>query len=171
MLTIFPYFTTITIDKSDRVSCTIIVLSYAEIFLQQWILLQEMNTIGVIEPSFEVGIVYDLTSKMLLLFSGKGIPIIRSRHTRLRPLFAEGIVILAVEVFAACRRHLRHDTCTAQMIRQEIARFHSARRGHYAPATEARTFECPVIMYQRTCITSGFVVVVSAHLDLCTVGK
>ena len=93
MLTIFPYFTTITIDKSDRVSCTIIVLSYAEIFLQQRVLLQEMNTIGVIEPSFEVGIVYDLASKMLLLFSGKGIPIIRSRHTRLRPLFAEGIVI------------------------------------------------------------------------------
>lgn len=68
MLTIFPYFTTITIDKSDRVSRTIIVLSYAEIFLQQRVLLQEMNTIGVIEPSFEVGIVYDLASKMLLLF-------------------------------------------------------------------------------------------------------
>ena len=157
MLTIFPYFTTITIDKSDRVSCTIIVLSYAEIFLQQWILLQEMNTIGVIEPSFEVGIVYDLTSKMLLLFSGKGIPIIRSRHTRLRPLFAEGIVILAVEVFAACRRHLRHDTCTAQMIRQEIVhlRVRAVVRADDPAVVERGALECvygSIIrrIYQRT---------------------
>ena len=54
----------------------------------------------------------------------------------------------------------------AQMIRQKIARFHSARRGHYAPATETRTLEYSVIIYQRTCITNGFVVVVSTHLNL-----
>ena len=87
---------------------------------------------------------------------------------RVVPTLAERIVIVLFDHRTVVGDDLPH---AAQMIRQEIARFHSARRGHYAPATEARTFECPVIMYQRTCITSGFVVVVSAHLDLCTVGK
>lgn len=104
---------------------------------------------------------------------GKGIPIIRSRHTRLRPLFAEGIVILAVEVFAACRRHLRHDTCTAQMIRQEIVhlRVRAVVRTDDPTAAERGAFECPVIIYQRTYVPSQLAIVVSAHLDLRTVGK
>ncbi len=59
---------------------------------------------------------------------------------RVVPTLAEGIVIVLFDHRTVVGDDLPH---AAQMIRQEIARFHSARRGHYAPATEARTFECP----------------------------
>ena len=59
------------------------------------------------------------------------------------------------------------------MIRQEIVHLRvCAVIRSYDPATPERcAFKCPVIIYQRTCVTCGFVVVVSAHLDLRTVGK
>ena len=145
-----------------------VVLSYTEIFLKQWVLLQEMDPFGIIKPCSEIGIIDLLESQMSFFLTEEDVTIIRCRHVGLCPLLAERIVIVLFDHRTVVGDDLPH---AAQMIRQEIARFHSARRGHYAPATEARTFECPVIMYQRTCITSGFVVVVSAHLDLCTVGK
>ena len=106
---------------------------------------------------------------MLLLFSGKGIPIIRSRHTRLRPLFAEGIVILAVEVFAACRRHLRHDARTAQMIGQEVMYLRTAVCSDDPSSAERCALEridsiiSPMI-YQRTYIPITVIFVIANGL-------
>ena len=40
-----------------------------------------------------------------------------------------------------------------------------------AASAERRALEFPVIVYQRTCVMRGLVVVVSAHLDLRAVGK
>ena len=68
-------------------------------------------------------------------------PALPEEVQRVFPSFAEGIVILAVEVFAACRRHLRHDTCTAQMIRQEIVRFRIIISPDDASAAKRRTLE------------------------------
>ena len=143
------------------------------VFLGHRILLQEHYPFGIVEPCTEIGIIDLLESQMLFFLTGEGVAIIRCRHVGLRPLLAEGIVVLAVEIFAACRRHLRHDTCTAQMIRQEIVhlRVRAVVRTDDPTAAERGAFECPVIIYQRTCVTCAFVVVVSAHLDLRTVGK
>ena len=99
----------------------------------------------------------------VVFLTGEGVTIIRCRHVGLCPLLAEGIVIVLFDHRTVGGDNLPH---AAQMIRQKIARFHSARRGHYAPATETRTLEYSVIIYQRTCITNGFVVVVSTHLNL-----
>ena len=98
------------------------------VFLHKRILLQEKHTLRIVTASSEIinrkdtGIVI-LQIYVAPFFAGEHIPIVGNRHIGLSPLFAEGIVVLAVEVFAACRRHLRHDTCTAQMIRQEIMHF------------------------------------------------
>ena len=89
--------------------------------------------------------------------------VVRNRCCNRSPSFAERIVIVLFDHRTVGGDNLPH---AAQMIRQKIARFHSARRGHYAPATETRTLEYSVIIYQRTCITNGFVVVVSTHLNL-----
>ena len=140
-----------------------VVLSYTEIFLKQWVLLQEMDSFGIIKPCSEIGIIDLLESQMLFFLTGEGVTIIRCRHVGLCPLLAEGIVIVLFDHRTVGGDNLPH---AAQMIRQKIARFHSARRGHYAPATETRTLEYSVIIYQRTCITNGFVVVVTTHLNL-----
>ena len=89
--------------------------------------------------------------------------VVGNRSRNRSPSFAERIVIVLFDHRTVGGDNLPH---AAQMIRQKIARFHSARRGHYAPATETRTLEYSVIIYQRTCITNGFVVVVSTHLNL-----
>ena len=73
---IYPNFRTIRIDIFYRIPRTIVVLSYAEIFLQQRVLLQEMDTVGVIEPRTEVGIIDLLESQMLFFLTGECIPII-----------------------------------------------------------------------------------------------
>ena len=134
-----------------------VVLSYTEIFLKQWVLLQEMDSFGIIKPCSEIGIIDLLESQMLFFLTGEGVTIIRCRHVGLCPLLAEGIVILAVEVFAACRRHLCHDTCTAQMIRQEIVYFRppAVVRADDPAVVERGALECvygSIIrrIYQRT---------------------
>ena len=71
-----------------------VVLSYTEIFLKQWVLLQEMDSFGIIKPCSEIGIIDLLESQMLFFLTGEGVAIIRCRHVGLRPLLAEGIVVL-----------------------------------------------------------------------------
>ena len=162
---------TVMIRKNDRISKTIIIRRYRNIILDFGILLQKVNAVRVIEACTEVGIIDLLESQMLLFLTGEGVAIIRCRHVGLRPLLAEGIVILAIKVFAARRRHLRDHARAAQMIRQEIVYLRTVVRTDDPAAAERRTLELRVIVYQRTCVMRGLVVVVSAHLDLRAVGK
>ncbi len=99
-----------------------VVLSYTEIFLKQWVLLQEMDSFGIIKPCSEIGIIDLLESQMLFFLTGEGVTIIRCRHVGLCPLLAEGIVIVLFDHRTVGGDNLPH---AAQMIRQEIARFHS----------------------------------------------
>ena len=74
------------------------------------------------------------------------------RHARLFPLLTEGIVILAIEVLAARRRHLRNHARTAQMVRHEIVNLGTRTivcSSNPSPA-ERGTLELSVIVYQRT---------------------
>ena len=165
------------IGKLYRVPCTVVVLSDGVVFLHQRILLQEEYTLRIVTASSEIinrkdtGIVI-LQIYVAPFFAGEHIPIVGSRHIGLSPLFAEGIVVLAVEVFAACRRHLRHDARTAQMIRQEIVHFRtcSVIRSYDPSAAERLTELAAVVIYQRTSIfvllTVGILM-----LNLCAIGK
>ena len=140
-----------------------VVLSYTEIFLKQWVLLQEMDSFGIIKPCSEIGIIDLLESQMLFFLTGEGVTIIRCRHVGLCPLLAEGIVIVLFDHRTVGGDNLPH---AAQMIRQEIARFQTLRRDYEPSPAERGAFETPVVVYQRTCISNGFVVVVSTHLNL-----
>ena len=112
-----------------------VVLSYTEIFLKQWVLLQEMDSFGIIKPCSEIGIIDLLESQMLFFLTGEGVTIIRCRHVGLCPLLAEGIVIVLFDHRTVGGDNLPH---AAQMIRQKIARFHSVCRGHEpSPPKEA----------------------------------
>ena len=56
-----------------------VVLSYTEIFLKQWVLLQEMDSFGIIKPCSEIGIIDLLESQMLFFLTGEGVTIIRCK--------------------------------------------------------------------------------------------
>ena len=71
-----------------------VVLSYTEIFLKQWVLLQEMDPFGIIKPCSEIGIIDLLESQMSFFLTEEDVTIIRCRHVGLCPLLAERIVIV-----------------------------------------------------------------------------
>ena len=168
----------IRIDMFYRIPCTVIVLPDGIVFLHERILLQEEHTVWIVITCSEIinrkdtGIVV-LQTYVAPFFAGEHIPIVGSRHIGLSPLFAEGIVILAVEVFAACRRHLRHDTCTAQMIRQEIVhlRVRTVVRVDNATASERSKALVIGLIYQRTVSTFILLPVFVFVQNLRTVGK
>ena len=61
-----------------------------------------------------------LISQLLLLLAREGILVVRCRHSRLFPFFAERIIVLTIQIDASRRRNFRHHARTAQMIRLEI---------------------------------------------------
>ena len=58
-----------------------VVLSYTEIFLKQWVLLQEMAPFGIIKPCSEIGIINLLESQMSFFLTEEDVTIIRFRST------------------------------------------------------------------------------------------
>jgi len=131
-----------------------VVLSYTEIFLKQWVLLQEMDSFGIIKPCSEIGIIDLLESQMLFFLTGEGVTIIRCRHVGLCPLLAEGIVIVLFDHRTVGGDNLPH---TAQMIRQEIVhlRVRAVVRADDPAVVERGALECvygSIIrrIYQRT---------------------
>ena len=131
-----------------------VVLSYTEIFLKQWVLLQEMDPFGIIKPCSEIGIINLLESQMSFFLTEEDVTIIRCRHVGLCPLLAEGIVIVLFDHRTVGGDDLPH---AAQMIRQKIARFQTLRRDYEPSSAERGTFqvERSVLraIYQRTQIT------------------
>ncbi len=131
-----------------------VVLSYTEIFLKQWVLLQEMAPFGIIKPCSEIGIINLLESQMSFFLTEEDVTIIRCRHVGLCPLLAEGIVIVLFDHRTVGGDNLPH---AAQMIRQEIARFQTLRRDYEPSPAERGAFqvERSVLraIYQRTQIT------------------
>ena len=131
-----------------------VVLSYTEIFLKQWVLLQEMDSFGIIKPCSEIGIIDLLESQMLFFLTGEGVTIIRCRHVGLCPLLAEGIVIVLFDHRTVGGDNLPH---AAQMIRQEIVYFRppAVVRADDPAVVERGALECvygSIIrrIYQRT---------------------
>ena len=118
------------IDQANWITQAIIVLANRIVFLGHRILLQEHYPFGIVEPCTEIGIIDLLESQMLFFLTREGVAIIRCRHVGLRPLLAEGIVVLAVEIFAACRRYLRHDALSnipllySKNLYSEVARYY-----------------------------------------------
>ena len=62
-----------------------VVLSYTEIFLKQWVLLQEMDSFGIIKPCSEIGIINLLESQMSFFLTEEDVTIIRCRHVGFVP--------------------------------------------------------------------------------------
>ena len=62
-----------------------VVLSYTEIFLKQWVLLQEMDPFGIIKPCSEIGIINLLESQMSFFLTEEDVTIIRCRHVGFVP--------------------------------------------------------------------------------------
>ena len=93
-----------------------------------------------------------LISQLLLLLARESISVAGSRHTRLRPLFAERIVIFTIQIDSSRRRNFRHHARTAQMIRQEIMYLRASARPHDSPATERHRRCRFVFVYQRTSV-------------------
>ena len=145
-----------------------VVLSYTEIFLKQWVLLQEMAPFGIIKPCSEIGIINLLESQMSFFLTEEDVTIIRCRHVGLCPLLAEGIVIVLFDHRTVGGDNLPH---AAQMIRQKIARFQTLRRDYEPSPAERGAFETPVVVYQRTCIFDRIAFVESTYSDLCSVGE
>ena len=114
-----------------------VVLSYTEIFLKQWVLLQEMAPFGIIKPCSEIGIINLLESQMSFFLTEEDVTIIRCRHVGLCPLLAEGIVIVLFDHRTVGGDNLPH---AAQMIRQKIARFQTLRRDYEPSPRRKRRF-------------------------------